>query len=38
MRGPDEHLNEYGELESNCLGEMIPRGSYREWLRLMTQE
>jgi phenylpropionate dioxygenase-like ring-hydroxylating dioxygenase large terminal subunit len=38
MRGPDEHLNEYGELESNCLGEMIPRGYYREWLRLMTQE
>ncbi|MPZ15563.1 MAG: Rieske 2Fe-2S domain-containing protein [Chloroflexi bacterium] len=38
MRGVDEHVNEYGELECRFLSEMIPRGYYREWLRLMSQE
>jgi phenylpropionate dioxygenase-like ring-hydroxylating dioxygenase large terminal subunit len=36
MHGIDEHLNEDGELECRNLSEMIPRGYYREWLRLMT--
>lgn len=38
MRGIDEHVNEHGELECHFLSEMIPRGYYREWLRLMSQE
>jgi len=38
MHGIDEHVNEYGELECRNLSEMIPRGYYREWLRLMSQE
>lgn len=37
MRGLNEHVNEHGELECEFLSEMIPRGYYREWLRLMTQ-
>ena len=38
MRGIDEHVNEDGELECRFLSEMIPRGYYREWLRLMSQD
>lgn len=38
MRGIDEHVNEDGELECRFLSEMIPRGYYREWRRLMAQD
>jgi len=37
MRGVDEHVNEHGELECRFLSEMIPRGYYREWARLMSE-
>lgn len=37
MRGPDEGLNEDGERETRYLSEMIPRGYYREWRRLMAE-
>ncbi len=38
MHGLDEHVNEDGELECRFLSEMIPRGYYREWSRLMAEE
>jgi benzoate/toluate 1,2-dioxygenase subunit alpha len=38
MKGLDEHVNEDGELECSYLSEMIPRGYYREWRRLMSEE
>ncbi len=38
MRGSDEHVNEYGEIESRCTSELVPRGYYREWLKLMSRE
>lgn len=38
MRAPDEHVNEHGERACSGISEMVPRGYYREWLRLMSQE
>src|SRR5581483_10144459 len=35
--GGEETDNEYGERETKVLSEMIPRGFYREWRRLMAQ-
>ncbi len=35
LHGENEHLNEDGELECNGVSEIIQRGFYREWLRLM---
>jgi benzoate/toluate 1,2-dioxygenase subunit alpha len=38
MHGIDEHMNAHGELECRHMSEMIPRGYYREWQRLMSNE
>jgi phenylpropionate dioxygenase-like ring-hydroxylating dioxygenase large terminal subunit len=36
MRGDEEHVNADGELECFAPSEMIQRGQYREWTRLMA--
>ena len=32
-----EHLNDFGELECHEVSEMMQRGQYREWCRLMAK-
>jgi len=36
LKGKDEHVNEYGERECRGASEMMMRGQYQEWLRLMS--
>ena len=38
LRGEHEHLNEHGEWEGTGMSELIQRGQYREWLRLMAED
>jgi 2-chlorobenzoate 1,2-dioxygenase len=36
LRDPAERVNEYGEIEASRITEVIQRGYYREWRRLMA--
>ena len=36
LKGKDEHVNEFGEMECRGASEMMMRGQYQEWLRLMS--
>jgi len=38
LHGDQERINEHGEEECVGVSEMIQRGFYREWLRLMSQD
>lgn len=35
--GPEEHVNEDGDGESSSLSDLLSRGFYREWARLMSE-
>ena len=38
LRGEHERLNAHGEWEGTGMSELIQRGQYREWARLMAEE
>jgi hypothetical protein len=35
--GREEHINQDGDRESSSIGDLLSRGFYREWARLMSE-